>query len=75
MAPWLRAVMMVAGVSFVVLIAKAAGEVVLQGLHQLLTAVPKVQVGVDASSGVFAVVNQPVRTYIVCVRVVNDRAA
>ncbi len=55
---------MVAGVSFVVLMAKAAGEVVLQGLHQLLTAVPKAQVGVDASSGVFAVVDQPVRTYI-----------
>jgi hypothetical protein len=64
MAPWLRAVLMVAGVSFVVLMAKAAGEVVLEALHQLLTAVPKVQVGVDTSSGVFAVVDQPVRTYI-----------
>ncbi|MFD5101778.1 hypothetical protein [Streptomyces albidochromogenes] len=64
MAPWLRALLMVAGVSFVVLMAKAAGEVVLQGLHTLLTAVPKVQVGVDTSSGVFAVVDQPVRTYI-----------
>ncbi|CAL9671462.1 hypothetical protein [Streptomyces sp. enrichment culture] len=64
MAPWLRAVLMVAGVSFVVLMAKAAGEVVLEGLHQLLTAVPKVQVGVDTSSGVFAIVDQPVRTYI-----------
>lgn len=64
MAPWLRAVLMVAGVSFVVLMAKAAGEVVLQALHQLLTAVPKVQVGVDTSNGVFAVVDQPVRTYI-----------
>lgn len=64
MAPWIRAVVMVAGVSFVALMAKAAGEVVLQALHQLLTAVPKVQVGVDTSSGVFAVVDQPVRTYI-----------
>ncbi|MFC7818724.1 hypothetical protein ACFUTR_29295 [Streptomyces sp. NPDC057367] len=64
MAPWLRAVLMVAGVSFVVLMAKAAGEAALQGLHTLLTAVPKVQVGVDTSSGVFAVVDQPVRTYI-----------
>ncbi|MEV5672827.1 hypothetical protein AB0L28_29145 [Streptomyces sp. NPDC052503] len=64
MAPWIRAVLMVAGVSFVVLMAKAAGEVVLQALHQLLTAVPKVQVGVDTSSGVAAVVDQPVRTYI-----------
>ncbi|MEW2297106.1 hypothetical protein ABZ719_31135 [Streptomyces sp. NPDC006743] len=64
MAPWLRAVLMVAGVSFVVLMAQAAGEVVLQGLRQLLTAAPKVQVGVDTSHGVFAVVDQPVRTYI-----------
>ncbi|MFJ3594552.1 hypothetical protein ACIQUY_34750 [Streptomyces sp. NPDC090231] len=64
MAPWIRAVLMIAGVSFVVLMAKAAGEVVLQALHQLLTAAPKVQVGVDTSSGVAAVVDQPVRTYI-----------
>ncbi|MFI6689102.1 hypothetical protein [Streptomyces sp. NPDC050485] len=64
MAPWIRAVLMVAGVSFAVLMAQAAGEVVLEALHQLLTAVPKVQVGVDTSSGVVAVVDQPVRTYI-----------
>lgn len=64
MAPWLRAVLMVAGVSFVVLMAKGAGEVILQALHQILTAVPKVQVGVDTSNGVVAVVDQPVRTYI-----------
>ena len=30
------------------------------------------QVGVDTSSGVFAVVDRPVRTYIAWVRVVND---
>ncbi|MFE5900935.1 hypothetical protein ACFQ67_26470 [Streptomyces sp. NPDC056488] len=64
MAPWIRTVLMVAGLSFVVLMAKAAGEVVLDALHQILTAVPKVQVGVDTSSGVAAVVDQPVRTYI-----------
>ncbi|MBQ0867379.1 hypothetical protein [Streptomyces sp. RK75] len=64
MAPWLRAVLMVAGVAFVVLLAKAAGNVVLQALHQILTTVPKVQVGVDTSSGVASVVDQPVRTYI-----------
>ncbi|MFF5435528.1 hypothetical protein ACFY5K_36770 [Streptomyces griseofuscus] len=64
MAPWLRAVLMTAGIAFVVLMAKAAGAVVLDALHQLLTAVPKVQVGVDTSSDVAAVVDQPVRTYI-----------
>lgn len=64
MAPWVQAVLAVAGLSVVVLMAKAAGEVVLQALHQLLTAVPRVRVGVDTSSGVVAVVDQPVRTYI-----------
>ncbi|MGP3990865.1 hypothetical protein [Streptomyces sp. 3N207] len=64
MAPWLRTVLAVAGLSCVVLMARAASEVILQALHQLLTAVPKVQVGVDTSSGVAAVVDQPVRTYI-----------
>jgi len=64
MAPWLRAVLMAAGVSFVVLMTTTAGNVVLDALHQLLTAVPTVQVGVDTSSGVLAVVDQPVRTYI-----------
>ncbi|GAA2359160.1 hypothetical protein [Streptomyces cuspidosporus] len=64
MAPWIRTVLMTAGLAFVVLMAKAAGEVVLQALRQILTAVPKVQVGVDTSSGVAAVVDQPVRTYI-----------
>ncbi|WP_331735234.1 hypothetical protein OG590_40060 (plasmid) [Streptomyces goshikiensis] len=64
MAPWLRTVVTVAGLSLIVLLAKSACEVLLQALHQLLTAVPKVQVGVDTSSGVAAVVDQPVRTYI-----------
>ncbi|MFI1177859.1 hypothetical protein [Streptomyces melanogenes] len=64
MAPWLRTVLMVAAVSFVALMAKAAGDVILQALHQLLTAVPEVRVGVDTSSGVSAVVDQPVRTYL-----------
>jgi hypothetical protein len=64
MAPWLRAVLAVAGISFVVLMAKAAGDAVLEALHQLLTAAPNVQVGVDTSDGVLAVVDQPVRTYI-----------
>ncbi|MFE4055563.1 hypothetical protein ACFXP3_04500 [Streptomyces sp. NPDC059096] len=64
MAPWIRTVLMVAGASFVVLMAKTAAEVALQALRTLLTAVPTVQVGVDTSSGVFAVVDQPVRTYI-----------
>ncbi|MEW1551891.1 hypothetical protein [Streptomyces tsukubensis] len=64
MAPWLRTVLAVAGLSVVVLLAQAAAETLLQALHHILTAVPKMQVGADTSSGVFAVVDQPVRTYI-----------
>lgn len=64
MAPWLRTVLTAAGMSFTVLLTKAASEVVLDALHQLLAAVPNVQVGVDTSNGVFDVVDEPVRTYI-----------
>ncbi|MEU1798244.1 hypothetical protein [Streptomyces californicus] len=64
MAPWIRAVVMLVGASFVVLAVLAAGEAALQALHQLLTAVPTVQVGVDTSDSVLAIVDQPVRTYI-----------
>ncbi|MGW5803420.1 hypothetical protein ACWFQ7_29375 [Streptomyces bacillaris] len=64
MAPWIRAVLMLTAASFVLLAVLAAGEAVLQALHQLLTAVPTVQVGVDTSDSVLAIVDQPVRTYI-----------
>ncbi|MGW1819454.1 hypothetical protein ACWCQM_38625 [Streptomyces sp. NPDC002125] len=64
MAPWIRAVVMLVGASFVVLAVLAAGEAALRVLHQLLTAVPTVQVGVDTSDSVLAIVDQPVRTYI-----------
>ncbi|MFH9568463.1 hypothetical protein [Streptomyces globisporus] len=64
MAPWIRAVVMLVGASFVVLAVLAAGEAVLRTVHQLLTAVPTVQVGVDTSDSVLAIVDQPVRTYI-----------
>ncbi|MCX4971004.1 hypothetical protein OHA98_41050 [Streptomyces sp. NBC_00654] len=56
MASWLRTVLTIAGASLVVVLAKTAGEVILRTLHQVLTA--------DTSHGMFAVVDQPVRTYI-----------
>ncbi|MEU2415122.1 hypothetical protein ABZ736_27665 [Streptomyces sp. NPDC013099] len=64
MAPWIRAVVMLVGASFVVLAVLAAGEALLRALHQLLTVVPTVQVGVDTSDSVLAIVDQPVRAYI-----------
>ncbi|GGZ18357.1 hypothetical protein [Streptomyces nitrosporeus] len=63
-ASWIRAVLMLVGASFVLLAVVAAGEAALQALHQLLTMVPTVQVGVDTSDSVLAIVDQPVRTYI-----------
>jgi hypothetical protein len=64
MANWLKALLALAGASVVVLLFNGAVDVVLNALHQLLTAAPRVQVGTDTSHGVFAVVDQPVRTYI-----------
>ncbi|WAE70681.1 hypothetical protein OUQ49_33215 (plasmid) [Streptomyces cavourensis] len=64
MAPWIRAVVMLVGASFVVLAVLAAGEAVLRTVHQLLTVVPTVQVGVDTSDSVLAIVDLPVRAYI-----------
>jgi hypothetical protein len=64
MANWLKTLLAIAGASVVVLLFNGAVDVVLNALHHLLTAAPRVQVGTDTSHGVFAVVDQPVRTYI-----------
>lgn len=64
MANWLKTLLTVTGLSIAVLAAKTAATVVLDSLHQLLTAAPKVEVATDTSSGVWAVIDQPVRTYI-----------
>ncbi|MFD5898635.1 hypothetical protein [Streptomyces sp. NPDC060366] len=64
MADWIKTVLAVAGLSFTVLLAKAAGAALLDALHQLLNAAPTVQMGADTSDGVFAVIDQPVRSYL-----------
>jgi hypothetical protein len=64
MANWLKSVLALAGVCVVILLLDGAANVVLNALHQLLTAAPRVQVGTDTSHGAFAVVDQPIRTYI-----------
>jgi hypothetical protein len=63
MSNWLKALLSAAGVSAAVLLMGSAAGTVLNTLHQLLTAAPHGQVG-TASHGAFAVVDQPVRTYI-----------
>jgi len=60
----LKATLALAGACVVILLLNAAIGVLAGALHDLLTAAPRVQVGTDTSTGVFAVVDQPVRTYI-----------
>ncbi|MGV9883328.1 hypothetical protein [Streptomyces sp. NPDC003006] len=64
MANWVKAAIGLAGISLVILLLDGATDVLAHALHQLLTAVPRVQVGADTSNGVFAVVDQPIRSYI-----------
>ncbi|MGK5545684.1 hypothetical protein ACSNOH_13270 [Streptomyces sp. URMC 127] len=64
MANWIKAVLAVAGLSLVVLLLDGAAGVLADAVHQLLTAAPHVQVATNTSSGVFAVIDQPIRTYI-----------
>lgn len=46
------------------LVVNGATDVLADTLHRLLTAVPHGQIGADTSTGVFAVVDQPIRSYI-----------
>lgn len=64
MANWIKALLAVIVLSISVLLLDGALNVLADLVHQLLTAAPKVQVGTDTSTGVWAVVDQPVRTYI-----------
>lgn len=64
MANWLKAASILAAGSLVVLLFNAAVDTVLQALHHLLTAAPHVRVGTDTSTGVWAVIDNPVRTYL-----------
>ncbi|GGP84079.1 hypothetical protein ACWDY7_32215 [Streptomyces calvus] len=64
MANWVKAALGLAGVCAVLILLDGATDVLADALRRLLTAVPRVQVGADTSTGVFAVVDQPIRTYI-----------
>ncbi|MGW2841839.1 hypothetical protein ACWCWD_29140 [Streptomyces sp. NPDC001493] len=64
MATWLKAAIGLAGICAVLILMDTAADVLVDALHRLLTAMPRVEVGADTSTGVFAVVDQPVRSYI-----------
>ncbi|WP_438490734.1 hypothetical protein [Streptomyces sp. S186] len=64
MANWVKAVLGLAGICAALILLDGATDILADTLHRLLTAVPRVQVGADTSNGVFAVVDQPIRSYI-----------
>ncbi|MGW6876213.1 hypothetical protein [Streptomyces xanthophaeus] len=64
MANWLKAVLGLAGICFVILLLDGAVDALTAMVHSVLTAAPRVQVGTDTSTGVFAVIDQPIRTYV-----------
>jgi hypothetical protein len=64
MADWLKTVLSAAGICVLILLLNSAAGVLADTLHRLLTAAPRVQVGTDTSHGAFAVIDQPVRSYI-----------
>ena len=63
-APWIKALGLTAAFSLTVLLLDAALDVLLHAGHQLLTAAPRVQVGTDTTTGIWAVIDHPVRHYI-----------
>ncbi|WP_424893281.1 hypothetical protein [Streptomyces sp. XH2] len=64
MANWIKAVLGLAGVCAVLVLLDAAADVIDNAVTRLLTAAPAVQVGTDTSSGVWGVIDNPVRSYI-----------
>ncbi|MFI6881143.1 hypothetical protein ACIBL6_47635 [Streptomyces sp. NPDC050400] len=64
MAHWLKALVILAGLSVVVLLADAAVSAIGHALGTLLSAAPKVDIGTDQSSGIWGGIDQPIRSYI-----------
>jgi hypothetical protein len=64
MANWVKALLVAVGACAVLILLDGAFGVVADAVHRLLTAAPRVQIGTDTSTGLWAVVDQPIRTYI-----------
>ncbi|MYZ34357.1 MULTISPECIES: hypothetical protein [unclassified Streptomyces] len=64
MATWVKTTLGLAGFCAIVILLNGAADVLSEALYRLATAIPTVQIGTDTSTGVLAVVDQPVRTYI-----------
>ena len=64
MAHWVKTALGLAGICVVLILLNGAADALAQALHQLLTAMPRVQVGADTSTGIWTVIDQPIRSYI-----------
>ncbi|MCX4554260.1 hypothetical protein [Streptomyces sp. NBC_01500] len=64
MANWIKALIAIAGASCVVLLFDGAVDALLTAMHRIFTAVPNVHVGNDTSTGIWATIDNPVRSYI-----------
>ncbi|WP_381805539.1 hypothetical protein [Streptomyces niveus] len=64
MAHWVKAAIGLAGICVVIILLDTATGVLTDAAHRLLTAVPDVQVGDNTSTGVWATIDNPVRSYI-----------
>ncbi|MCE0446813.1 hypothetical protein LT493_26145 [Streptomyces tricolor] len=75
MANWVKTALGLAGICAVLILLDGATDVLADTLHRLLIAAPRVQVGADTSSGVFAVIDRPIRTYIAAHSAAPSRSA
>ncbi|MGQ7754867.1 hypothetical protein ACUN29_41700 (plasmid) [Streptomyces sp. WC2508] len=64
MANWIKAALGLAGICAVIILLDGATDALADAMRRLLTAAPRVEIGADTSNTVFAVVDQPIRTYI-----------
>ncbi|WP_331758786.1 hypothetical protein [Streptomyces anulatus] len=64
MANWVKTTLGLAAACALLILLDGAAGALADAIHRLLTAVPRVQVGADTSTGVFAVLDQPIRSYI-----------
>jgi hypothetical protein len=64
MAHWIKAVIVIVVLAAGVLLVDAAGTTALHDLRQILAATPRLQVGTDTGSGIWAVIDNPVKVFI-----------
>ncbi|MHB6912809.1 hypothetical protein [Streptomyces sp. DB-54] len=64
MAHWIKAVLALAGIAALLVLLNAAAGVITGAVTQLFTAVPRMQIGTETTTGLWAVIDQPVRTYL-----------